>query len=165
MFRDHRYQDLVQHYPTIEHLTLSKTERAFFQDAYEQAKEHLALQAYQHGLHYESKQRYKQALASFQRSIQLHPSSPYRSRVQFHLALALYHTNQPTQAIPFLQQVLQQQDFFRLHDDAAFLLSQCAKKNGDTYTEQTVLQTLIRQSKRSPFVPKAKQRLRQLRRQ
>jgi tetratricopeptide (TPR) repeat protein len=162
-----RQQDrraVVEGYPEIIDEELSPAEASFFRDTMEEFRLDLSIAAYQEGLDLMRTGRYAEAAEKLREAIQLKEQAAHMPSVKLQLATALRRLGRPSEALIYAQQVVDQDVDKDLHDDAHWLLSQCAEERGDLDTARNALRTLLRRWPRSSLAPDARSELRALNR-
>ena len=163
LIREQRRADVVEGYSRIADENLSRAERAFFRDTYDQFRLDLSVTAYQNGLELMRTERYAEAAEKFQEAIRLNDEAPHVPAVKYQLARALRRLGRQSEAMVYARQVVEQNVDRELQDDALWLLALCAEELDDIDTARQSLRTIMRRWPRSSLAREARPKLRDLR--
>jgi TolA-binding protein len=144
MIREHRRQEVVEHYPDVRREQLSSAEAAFFRDTVDQFTTDLSVAAYQNGIDLVRTGRYAEAAEAFQESIRLREDGPHTPAVKLELARALRHLGQDARAKDLAAEVAEQTVDRDLQPDALLLFAECAEVLGEVDEARAALRTYLR---------------------
>ncbi len=144
MIREHRRQDVVEHYPDVRREQLSSAEAAFFRDTVDQFTTDLSVASYQNGVDLVRTGRYAEAAEAFQESIRLREDGPHTPAVKLELARALRHLGQDARAKDLAAEVAEQTVNRELQPDALLLFAECAEALGEVDEARAALRTYLR---------------------
>lgn len=162
LVRQGKRTELVEQWASIKNEPLSKAEAALFTDAVERARNELAAQLYQQGIDKVRLQRWAEAAAAFEESLQAKEDSAIGPSVRLGLANAYRHLNRQKEAIPILTALADNPVDKEVHDDALDMLAWCQMDTQAWNDAKNTWRTLIRRFPESHFTPMAKLQLAQL---
>lgn len=162
LVRQGKRTELVEQWASIKNEPLSKAEAALFTDAVERARNELAAQLYQQGIDKVRLQRWAEAAAAFEESLQSKEDSAIGPSVRLGLANAYRHLNRQKEAIPILTALADNAVDKEVHDDALDMLAWCQMDTQAWNDAKNTWRTLIRRFPESHFTPMAKLQLAQL---
>ena len=155
-------RQILEKYPEVSKLPLTKTERAVFDAAVDRARDELSLMAYQTGLDHAHMQRWQEAQNSYEESLRYKPNSTHAPQVIYNLSIALRALGQQRVAIPQLQQLSEASVDRDVMDDATLLLAEL-QTNVQAWNEaKATLRSFLRRFPKSPLNLDAKAKLAQL---
>ena len=164
MIREHRRQDVVEHYPDVRREQLSAAEAAFFRDTVDQFTTDLSVAAYQNGVDLVRTGRYAEAAEAFQESIRLREDGPHTPAVKLELARALRHLGQDARAKDLAAEVAEQTVNRELQPDALLLFAECAEALGEIDEARAALRTYMRRWPHGAFAVDVRHQLADLNR-
>ena len=164
MIREHRRQEVVEHYPEVRREQLSSAEAAFFRDTVDQFTEDLSVEAYQNGVDLVRTARYAEAAEAFQESLRLSEDGPHTPAVKLELARALRHLGQDARAKDLAAEVAEQTVDRDLQPDALLLFADCAEALGEIDETRAALRTYMRRWPHGAFGIDVRRRLSDLNR-
>ncbi len=144
---------------------LSPAEASVFRDFEQQFRQDLSLEAYQKGLQLAAAKKNDDAIARFERAIELHPSGTHIASVKLALAQTLRTEKRQAEALVYAQQVADQTADAALQPDGWWLVARCARDLGDLDTSRDALRTLINKWPRSALSRDARPMLRDVTRE
>ncbi|UCH29940.1 MAG: tetratricopeptide repeat protein [Myxococcales bacterium] len=160
LIRERRRAEVVRQYPEMAKDALSPAEAAMFRDYEQQFRQDLSLEAYQKGLALAAAKKHEEAIARFQKSIELHPDGTHIPAVKHALALSLRKEKRSAEALVYAQQVADQTTDGALQPDGWWLVALCARDLDDLDTARDALKTLINKWPRSALSVDARPMLR-----
>ncbi len=152
-------RQILEKYPEISRLTLTRTERAVFDAAVERARDELSLIAYQNGLDHVKMARWQEAQSAFEEALRYKANAAHSPQAIYQLAVALRALGQQRVAIPQLMQLSEASADREVMDDAAFLLSQLQIDIQAWNDAKTTLRSFVRRFPKSPLLNDAKGKL------
>ncbi len=164
LIREQRREEVVEQYPEITQLQLSRAEVNFFRDTYDQFRLDLSIAAYQSGLEMMRNGRYAEAAEKLQSAIRLREEAAHIPSVRYQLARALRRLGRQPEALIYARQVVEQEIDRDLQADATYLVALCAEEIDDLDTAREALSTLIRRWPRSQLSRDARPLIREYRR-
>ena len=99
-------EELLEQLSSLDREQLSPLESRFLDETARRYRVELSLRAFQEGLEHSRTKRYPEAVASFERSLELEKSNGHAARVRLHLASALRLQGKQTDAIAVLRDLL-----------------------------------------------------------
>jgi TolA-binding protein len=155
-------RQILEKYPEVAKLPLTKTERAVFEAAVDRARDELSLMAYQTGLDHAHMQRWQEAQNSYDESMRYKPNSTHAPQVIYNLAIALRALGQQRVAIPQLQQLSEASVDRDVMDDATLLLAELQTDVQAWNDAKATLRSFLRRFPKSPLILDARAKLAQL---
>jgi TolA-binding protein len=155
-------RQILDKYPEITRLTLTKTERAVFDSAVERARDELSLMAYQTGLDHAKMGRWQEAQSDFEESLRLKPNAAHSAQAIFQLGLTLRALGQQRIAIPQLMQLSEASADREVMDDATLLLAQLQIDIQAWNDAKTTLRSFVRRFPKSALLNDARAKLAEL---
>jgi len=155
-------RQILEKYPEVSKLPLTKTERAVFEAAVDRARDELSLMAYQTGLDHAHMQRWQEAQNSYEESLRYKPNSTHAPQVIYNLSIALRALGQQRVAIPQLQQLSEASVDRDVMDDATLLLAELQTDVQAWNEAKATLRSFLRRFPKSPLNLEAKAKLAQL---
>ncbi len=165
LIRARKRLEVVRDYPEIAKAALSPAEAAVFRDFEQQFRRDLSLEAYQKGLALADARKHGEAIARFEKALELHPDGPHAPAVKHSLALSLRKEKRSAEALVFAQQVAEQTSDGALQPDGWWLVALCARDLGDLDTAREALRILIKKWPRSALSREARPLLREVTRE
>ncbi len=162
LIRQQERAEVVGSFEEVRQEDLSRAEAAFFRDTVDKFRLDLSVAAYQQGLDLMRVGRYAEAAEKFQESVELEGEGAHIPAVKFHLARALRRLGRQSEAIVLARAVLDQNLDQELHDDATWLVSQCAEELGNLDDARAALRSLYNNWPRSSLAPDARRHLGEL---
>lgn len=153
---------ILEKYPEVARLTLTKTERAVFDAAVERARDELSLVAYQTGLEHAKMGRWQEAQSDFEESLRLKPNASHSAQATYQLAMALRSLGQQRLAIPQLMQLSEASADREVMDDATLLLAQLQIDIQAWNDAKTTLRSFVRRFPKSAYINDARAKLAEL---
>jgi TolA-binding protein len=155
-------RQILDKYPEISRLNLTKTERAVFDAAVERARDELSLMAYQTGLDHAKMGRWQEAQSDFEESLRLKPNASHSAQATYQLGLTLRSLGQQRLAIPQLMQLSEASADREVMDDATLLLAQLQIDIQAWNDAKTTLRSFVRRFPKSALLNDAKAKLAEL---
>jgi TolA-binding protein len=155
-------RQILEKYPEVSKLPLTKTERAVFDAAVDRARDELSLMAYQTGLDHAHMQRWQEAQNSYEESLRYKPNSTHAPQVIYNLSIALRALGQQRIAIPQLQQLSEASVDRDVMDDATLLLAELQTDVQAWNEAKATLRSFLRRFPKSPLNLDARAKLAQL---
>jgi len=155
-------RQILEKYPEVSKLPLTKTERAVFDAAVDRSRDELSLMAYQTGLDHAHMQRWQEAQNSYEESLRYKPNSTHAPQVIYNLSIALRALGQQRVAIPQLQQLSEASVDRDVMDDATLLLAELQTDVQAWNEAKATLRSFLRRFPKSPLILDAKAKLAQL---
>ena len=155
-------RQILEKYPEVSKLPLTKTERAVFDAAVDRARDELSLMAYQTGLDHAHMQRWQEAQNSYEESLRYKPNSTHAPQVIYNLSIALRALGQQRVAIPQLQQLSEASVDRDVMDDATLLLAELQTDVQAWNEAKATLRSFLRRFPKSPLILDANATLAQL---
>lgn len=162
LIRQQKQREAVERYPRLVKEPLSAAEAAFFRETIDRFRRQLSLDELQIGLERLRANRFAEAADSLRTALLYDATAPHAGEVKLNLARALRRLGRSGEAVPWLQQAIDQNSDRELQDDAMWLLSECAREIGSSDLAKETLKALLRKWPRSPFVTDARRALREL---
>jgi len=162
LITQNKRRQILEKYPDVAKLPLTKTERAVFDAAVDRARDELSLMAYQTGLDHAHMQRWQEAQNSYEESLRYKPNSSHTPQVIYHLSVALRALGQQRVAIPQLQQLSEASVDRDVMDDATLLLAELQTDVQAWNDAKATLRSFLRRFPKSPLSLDAKAKLAQL---
>jgi TolA-binding protein len=153
---------ILEKYPEVARLTLTKTERAVFDAAVERARDELSLVAYQTGLEHAKMGRWQEAQGDFEESLRLKPNASHSAQATYQLAMTLRSLGQQRLAIPQLMQLSEASADREVMDDATLLLAQLQIDIQAWNDAKTTLRSFVRRFPKSAYINDARSKLAEL---
>ncbi|HTM44067.1 MAG TPA: tetratricopeptide repeat protein [Polyangiaceae bacterium] len=156
---DNKRREIIDQYPQMQELDLSKTERALFEQAVANAKSELSLIAYQEGLDDIRAGRWHEAEVALRESLKDAPDATHAPEATYNLARALRTLGEQREAIPLLLKLSEASADKEVTDDATFLLAQ-AQEDVEAWNDaKSTWRTFIRRFPRSAMINDARANL------
>ncbi len=162
LIQQDKRRQVLDKYPEISRLDLTKTERAVFEDAVERARNELSLLAYQTGFDHGQMGRWQEARNDFEESLRLKPNASHAPQATYQLAIALRHLGQQRLAIPQLMQLSEASADREVTDDATLLLAQLQIDIQAWNDAKTSLRAFLRRFPKSALLNEARAKLAEL---
>jgi TolA-binding protein len=160
LIREKKRAEVVRQYPAMAKEALSPAEAAMFRDYEQRFRQDLSLEAYQKGLQLAAAKKNEEAIAQYQKALELHPNGTHVPAVKHALALSLRKEKRPAEALVYAQQVADQTSDAALKPDGWWLVALCARDLEDLDTARDALRTLINKWPRSALAADARPMLR-----
>jgi TolA-binding protein len=156
---EQKRREIIDQYPEIHKLELSKTERALFERAVDKARGELSLMAYQQGLDHIRAGRWHEAEQSLQESLTQKQDAAHTPQASYQLARALRTLGRQRDAIPILMKISEASPDKEVMDDAMFLLAEC-QVDIEAYNDaKSTLRAFIRRFPKSAAYNDARMKL------
>ena len=155
-------REIVQRFPEVSQLPLTRTERAVFEDALERAQNELSLIAYQTGLDHVRTGRWHEALQSMKESLEYKKSAAHSPQAAYQMARALRQLGRQREAIPMLMQLSEASADRDVMDEATYLLAESQVDIQAWNDAKNTLRAFVRRFPASPYIMEAKTRLAEL---
>ena len=162
LITQNKRRQILEKYPEVSKLPLTKTERAVFDAAVDRARDELSLMAYQTGLDHAHMQRWQEAQNSYDESLRYKPNSTHAPQVIYNLSIALRALGQQRVAIPQLQQLSEASVDRDVMDDATLLLAELQTDVQAWNEAKATLRSFLRRFPKSPLNLDARAKLAQL---
>jgi TolA-binding protein len=162
LITQNKRRQILEKYPDVSKLPLTKTERAVFDAAVDRARDELSLMAYQTGLDHAHMQRWQEAQNSYEESLRYKPNSTHAAQVIYNQAIALRALGQQRVAIPQLQQLSEASVDRDVMDDATLLLAELQTDVQAWNDAKATLRSFLRRFPKSPLTLDARAKLAQL---
>lgn len=162
LITQNKRRQILEKYPEVAKLPLTKTERAVFDAALDRARDELSLMAYQTGLDHAHMQRWQEAQNSYEESLRYKPNSTHAPQVIYNLSITLRALGQQRVAIPQLQQLSEASVDRDVMDDATLLLAELQTDVQAWNEAKATLRSFLRRFPKSPLSLDAKAKLAQL---
>jgi len=159
---NNKRQQILEKYPEITRINLTRTERAVFDAAAERARDELSLVAYQTGLERAKMGRWQEAQSDFEEALRLKPNASHSSQATYQLAMALRALGQQRLAIPQLMQLSEASADREVMDDATLLLAQLQIDIQAWNDAKTTLRSFVRRFPKSAYINDARAKLAEL---
>lgn len=155
-------RQILDKFPEISRLPLTKTEKAVFDGAVERARDELSLMAYQAGLDHAKMGRWQEAQSDFEESLRLKPNSAHSAQSTYQLGLALRALGQQRLAIPQLMRLSEASADPEVMDDATLLLAELQIDIQAWNDAKTTLRAFVRRFPKSARLNDARAKLAEL---
>lgn len=155
-------RQILDKFPEISRLPLTKTEKAVFDGAVERARDELSLMAYQAGLDHAKMGRWQEAQSDFEESLRLKPNSAHSAQSTYQLGLALRALGQQRLAIPQLMRLSEASADPEVMDDATLLLAELQIDIQAWNDAKTTLRAFVRRFPKSAYLNEARAKLAEL---
>lgn len=116
--------EILQQYPEVAKLNLTKTEQVVFRNAYDQAKGELSLMSYHEGLDHVQAERWHEAEQALRLSLKDKVEAAHSPGARYQLCRALRALGRQREAIPMLIKLSEASTDKELMDEATFLLAE-----------------------------------------
>lgn len=143
---------------------LSDVERRVFRERVATFRSELAFEAYLRGLELKRGRRYEDALAAFDRALELDPKAAHLGRLQLARARTFLDSGEKERAFAATKQLVAQDLDREVAADALFLHVQTARAVGADAKAKEAVRQFLRRFPRSEHVQDARKLLRELRR-
>jgi TolA-binding protein len=147
-----KLREVVDRYPEVSKLELTRTERAVFDHAVERAYNELSLLAYQAGLEHIRTARWHEAQQAFKESLDFKDNAAHSPQARYYLARALRSLGRQREAIPMLMQLSEASADKEVMDEATLLLAQAQVDIEAWNDAKNTLRSFIRRFPRSPHI-------------
>lgn len=151
LIRNDKRQELVDSWPEVSKLPLSKAERSLFGDAVEAAKSDLSLIKYQEGLDHVKTKRWHEARQALETSLRYKPGAAHAPQAQYNLSRALINLGDQRKAIPMLMKLSEASPDREVMDDATFLLAEAQIQIEAWNDAKSTLRSFKKRFPRSPY--------------
>jgi TolA-binding protein len=159
LINDNKRREILDQYPKIQELELTRTERALFDRAVARAAGELSLIAYQEGLDHIRAGRWHEAEVVLRESLRHGPDAAHAPQASYSLARALRTLGQQREAIPILMRLSEASADKEVTDDATFLLAE-AQEDVEAWNDaKATLRNFIRRFPRSAMINDARAKL------
>lgn len=155
-------RELLERWPEVQKLALTRTERAAFESAVAKARAELSLLDYQEGLEHVRAGRWHEAQASLRACLAQQPEAAHAPVATLELGRALTALGRQREAITLLSQLSESSPDREVMDDATFLLAKAQVEIQAWNDAKGTLRSLIRRFPTSPFANPAKTMLAEL---
>jgi len=155
-------RQILEKYPEVSRLPLTKTERSVFAAAVERARDEISLIAYQTGLDHAKMGHWQEAKNDFEESLRFKPNASHSAQATYQLALALRALGQQRVAIPKLIQLSEASADREVMDDATYLLAQLQIDIQAWNDAKTTLRSFVRRFPKSALINEARGKLAEL---
>jgi TolA-binding protein len=162
LIAQNKRREIVERFPAVSQLPLTRTERAVFEDALERAQNELSLIAYQTGLEHVRTGRWHEAQQAMRESLRFKKDAAHSPQAAYQLARALRQLGQQREAIPLLMQLSEASPDREVMDDATLLLAWCQIDIQAWNDAKNSLRTFVRRFPTSPNILEAKGKLAEL---
>ncbi len=125
LISQNKRRELIESYPEVSKLALTRTERAVFEQAVERSKNELSLLAYQQGLEHVRTGRWHEAQQSLRDSLNYKSDASHSPQATLALARALRGLGRQREAIPMLLTLSEASADREVMDQATYLLAEC----------------------------------------
>lgn len=159
LIRQGKQAELIEAYEALDKELLTKAEQRVFNDAVEQAKNTLSIQAYQAGLEHGRVGRWHDAAQAFEQSLRHRATAAHSPAARYYLADALRHLGRQREAIPKLLELSESSADKEYLDDATYLLAQCFVDIQAWNDAKNALRSFIRRFPNSPYINEARTQL------
>jgi TolA-binding protein len=155
-------RELVERFDEVAKLSLTRTERAVFEDAVDRAKNELSLIAYQNGLDHIRTGRWHEAQQALRESLKYKGDAAHAPQAKYQLARALRSLARQREAIPILLSISEASADKEVMDEATLLLAECQIEIQAWNDAKTTLRSFIRRFPSSPLINDARMKLAEL---
>lgn len=162
LIQENKRRELLEEYPKVAKLPLTRTEQALLSDAVRRARNELSLIAYQTGLDHIRTRRYHDAELSFRESLEFKRDAAHSPQATYQLGIALRALGKQRDAIPMLMQLSEASADREVMDEAAFLLAQCQIDIQAWNDAKNTLRTFLRRFPKSQHVNEVRVKLSEL---
>ncbi|MDX2051202.1 MAG: hypothetical protein SFV15_02360 [Polyangiaceae bacterium] len=159
LIEQRNYKEIIDGYSDVSALALTATERLVFQNAAEQAKNQLSLQAYQAGLEHAQNQRWHETEEAMLESLRYKDNAAHSPSATYQLALARTQLGHHRDAITSLIELSESSPDREILDDATLLLANTQLQIEAYNDAKTTLRSFIRRFPNSPFLNDVKAKL------
>jgi TolA-binding protein len=156
--QNHR-REIIEKFPEVAKLPLTRTERAVFEAAVERAHSELSLIAYQNGLDHVRTGRWHEAQQAFRESLKFKNDAAHSPHANYQLARALRALGQQREAIPLLMQLAEASADKEVMDEATLLLAESQLDIQAWNDAKNTLRAFIRRFPTSPHIHQVKTKL------
>ena len=154
--------EIVQQFPEVSQLPLTRTERAVFEDALERAQNELSLIAYQTGLDHVRTGRWHEARQAMRESLRYKKNAAHSTQAAYQLARAQRQLGQLREAIPILMQLSEASADREVMDDATFLHAESQVEFKAYNDAKNTLRAFVRRFPTSPHISEVRTKLAEL---
>jgi len=162
LIRQKKQADLIQAFDQLDKDLLSKTELRVFNDAVEEARNNLSIEAYQTGLEHARVGRWHDAQQAFADSLRYKDSAAHSPAARYHRADARRHLGRQREAIPILMDLSEASADKEYLDDATYLLAQCLVDIQAWNDAKNALRSFIRRFPSSTYINEVRTQLAEL---
>lgn len=155
-------RELVERFDEVAKLSLTRTERAVFEDAVDRAKNELSLIAYQNGLDHIRTGRWHEAQQALRESLKYKGDAAHSPAAKYQLARALRSLGRQREAIPILLSISEASADKEVMDEATLLLAESQIDIQAWNDAKTTLRSFIRRFPSSPLINDARMKLAEL---
>lgn len=156
---NNKRREIVDQYPELAKLQLTRTERSVFEHAVDRARNELSLIAYQNGLDHIRTQRWHEASQALQESLNFKGDAAHGPQAKYQLARALKALGRQREAIPSLIQLSEASADREVMDEATLLLAECQIDIQAWNDAKNTLRSFLRRFPQSPYVNEVKLKL------
>jgi TolA-binding protein len=162
LIREGKQRELIERLDEISRLPLTRTERAVFEAAAENAQNQLSLEAYQTGLEHVRAGRWHEAQQALRESLKFKSNAAHAPQANLQLARALAELGRQREAIPLLVQLSEASPDKEVMDEATLALAEAQIDIKAWNDAKNTLRTFIRRFPTSAHINEAKGKLAEL---
>lgn len=162
LIAQNKRRELIERFGEISKLSLTRTERAVFEDAVTRAKNELSLIAYQNGLDHIRTGRWHEAQQALRESLSHARDGAHVPQAKYQLARALRSLGRQREAIDVLRDISEASPDKEVMDDATMLLAECQIEIQAWNDAKNTLRSFVRRFPGSPLMLDAKSKLAEL---
>ncbi|MFO0554942.1 MAG: tetratricopeptide repeat protein [Polyangiaceae bacterium] len=159
LIRAGRRREVIEGFPKLRELPLTRAEQTMFADAVEKAKADLSAESYQAGLDHARSGRWHEATKAFEESIALSDLGTHTPSAKLELARALRKLDRQREAIAILAPLSESSPNPDVLDDATLLLALCLVDIQAYNDAKATLRSFIRRFPDSALINDAKMAL------
>ncbi len=154
-----KQREIIDQFGEVSKLPLTRTERAVFERALEDATNELSLIAYQAGLDHVRTGRWHEAQQALREALKFKSNAAHSPQASYQLARALRHLGQQREAIPILMELSEASVDKEVMDEATLLLAECQLDIQAWNDAKNTLRAFIRRFPSSPHINDARAKL------
>lgn len=162
LVREGKAREVIERFDDVAHLSLTRTERAVFEQAVENARNELSLEAYQAGLEHVRAGRYHEAQQALRDSLKFKNNAAHSPQANLLLSRALRQLGRQRDAIPILMQLSEASPDKEVMDEATLLLAESQIDIQAWNDAKNTLRAFIRRFPTSAHILTAKGKLAEL---
>lgn len=162
LIREGKTREVIERFEDVADLPLTRTERAVFEEAVENARNQLSLEAYQAGLDHVRAGRYHEAQQALRDSLKFKNNAAHSPQANLLLARALRQLGRQRDAIPILMQLSEASPDKEVMDEATLLLAESQIDIQAWNDAKNTLRAFIRRFPSSAHILTAKGKLAEL---
>jgi TolA-binding protein len=159
LIREGKLRELIERFDEVAALPLTRTERAVFEAAVENARNELSLSAYQAGLEHSRAGRWHEAQQALREALKHKANAAHSAQASYQLARALSELGRQREAIPILMQLSEASPDKEVMDEATLLLAEAQLDIQAWNDAKNTLRAFIRRFPASAHINDARAKL------